>query len=214
MLRRDEGARLRGLRDQLPQRPGAMRRRGRRRARSLAADRARLLRRAHLPHRVRPAHPRGAHGPGHGHRRRRAQPSAPQRVILSGAGLVKDGTGRRGRPRAEGGGPARGRAATAAHAAWRSPITTTALSSPRAAPRSRASSRGRTRRWSSFLVDCGWAYRAGVDLAAFFTAHRARIAGLHLRDFKGEQQVPLGQGEVELGAARLGHPRRRPGTGG
>ena len=49
----------------------------------------------------------------------------------------------------------------------------------------------------SFLVDCGWAYRAGVDLAAFFTAHRARIAGLHLRDFKGEQQVPLGQGEVD-----------------
>ena len=49
----------------------------------------------------------------------------------------------------------------------------------------------------SFLVDCGWAYRAGVDLAAFFTKHRARIAGLHLRDFKGEQQVPLGQGEVD-----------------
>jgi sugar phosphate isomerase/epimerase len=49
----------------------------------------------------------------------------------------------------------------------------------------------------SFLVDCGWAYRAGVDLAAFFTKHRARIAGLHLRDFKGEQQVPLGQGDVD-----------------
>jgi sugar phosphate isomerase/epimerase len=49
----------------------------------------------------------------------------------------------------------------------------------------------------SFLVDCGWAYRAGVDLAAFFTAHQARIAGLHLRDFAGEQQVPLGQGEVD-----------------
>ena len=48
----------------------------------------------------------------------------------------------------------------------------------------------------SFLVDCGWAYRAGVDLAGFFTKHRARIAGLHLRDFKGEQQVPLGQGDV------------------
>ena len=48
----------------------------------------------------------------------------------------------------------------------------------------------------SFLVDCGWAYRAGVDLAAFFTTHRARLAGLHLRDFKGEQQVPLGQGDV------------------
>jgi sugar phosphate isomerase/epimerase len=49
----------------------------------------------------------------------------------------------------------------------------------------------------SFLVDCGWAYRAGVDLAGFFTTHRARIAGLHLRDFKGEPQVPLGQGEVD-----------------
>lgn len=48
----------------------------------------------------------------------------------------------------------------------------------------------------SFLVDCGWAYRAGVDLAAFFTRHRARLAGVHLRDFKGEQQVPLGQGDV------------------
>ena len=48
----------------------------------------------------------------------------------------------------------------------------------------------------SFLVDCGHAYRAGVDLAAFFTTHKARIAGLHLRDFKGEPQVPLGQGEV------------------
>ncbi len=48
----------------------------------------------------------------------------------------------------------------------------------------------------AFLVDCGWAYRAGVDLAAFFTTHRSRIAGLHLRDFRGEQQVPLGQGEV------------------
>jgi inosose dehydratase len=49
----------------------------------------------------------------------------------------------------------------------------------------------------SFIVDCGWAYRAGVDLAAFFTRHRARLAGVHLRDFKGEQQVPLGQGDVD-----------------
>jgi inosose dehydratase len=48
----------------------------------------------------------------------------------------------------------------------------------------------------TFLIDCGWAYRAGVDLAGFFTTHRARIAGLHLRDFKGELQVPLGQGDV------------------
>jgi sugar phosphate isomerase/epimerase len=49
----------------------------------------------------------------------------------------------------------------------------------------------------SFLIDCGWAYRAGVNLAAFFAKHRSRIAGLHLRDFKGEQQVPLGQGDVD-----------------
>jgi sugar phosphate isomerase/epimerase len=48
-----------------------------------------------------------------------------------------------------------------------------------------------------FLLDCGHAYRAKVDLAAFFTKHRARIGGLHLRDFKGEPQVPLGQGEVD-----------------
>jgi sugar phosphate isomerase/epimerase len=48
-----------------------------------------------------------------------------------------------------------------------------------------------------FLVDCGWAYRAGVDLAMFFTAHRDRIVGMHLRDFKGDAQVPLGQGEVD-----------------
>jgi sugar phosphate isomerase/epimerase len=48
-----------------------------------------------------------------------------------------------------------------------------------------------------FLIDCGWAYRAHVDLAAFFTEHRARIVGMHLRDFKGEPQVPLGQGDVD-----------------
>jgi len=48
-----------------------------------------------------------------------------------------------------------------------------------------------------FLLDCGHAYRAKVDLAAFFTRHRARLVGLHLRDFKGEPQVPLGQGEVD-----------------
>ena len=36
-----------------------------------------------------------------------------------------------------------------------------------------------------------------MDLAAFFTKHRGRLAGLHLRDFKGEPQVPLGQGEVD-----------------
>lgn len=48
-----------------------------------------------------------------------------------------------------------------------------------------------------FLIDCGHAYRAGVNLADFFTKHRRRIGGLHLRDFKGQPQVPLGLGEVD-----------------
>jgi len=48
-----------------------------------------------------------------------------------------------------------------------------------------------------FLLDAGHAYRAKVDLAAFFTKNRARLVGMHLRDFKGEPQVPLGQGEVD-----------------
>ncbi len=48
-----------------------------------------------------------------------------------------------------------------------------------------------------FIVDCGWAWRAGVNLAAFFSEHRGRMAGMHLRDFKGEVQVPLGQGQVD-----------------
>jgi inosose dehydratase len=48
-----------------------------------------------------------------------------------------------------------------------------------------------------FLVDCGHAYRAGVNLAELFTKHCKRIAGLHLRDFRGEAQVPLGLGEVD-----------------
>ena len=63
-----------------------------------------------------------------------------------------------------------------------------------------------------FLIDCGWAYRAGVDLAAFFTAHRARIAGVHLRDFKGEQQVPLGHGDVNW--SPLASAIRAPGWNG
>jgi inosose dehydratase len=51
----------------------------------------------------------------------------------------------------------------------------------------------------AFLIDCGHAVRAGVDLAAFFTKHHRRICGMHLRDFKGgvEPQVPLGQGDVD-----------------
>jgi inosose dehydratase len=52
-----------------------------------------------------------------------------------------------------------------------------------------------------FVMDCGWAWRGGGDVPAFFARHHRRIAGLHLRDFKGDAQVPLGQGEFPL--ARL-----------
>lgn len=55
-----------------------------------------------------------------------------------------------------------------------------------------------------FLTDCGWALRGGANVPEFFTKHHKRIIGLHLRDFKNGEQVPLGQGEFpirELAAA-------------
>lgn len=48
-----------------------------------------------------------------------------------------------------------------------------------------------------FLLDWGHAYRAKADLVALFRKHQNAIAGMHFRDFRGEQQVPLGQGEVD-----------------
>jgi len=51
-----------------------------------------------------------------------------------------------------------------------------------------------------FVLDAGHAFRAKVDVAAFLTRHHDRLDGLHLRDFRGEQQVPLGQGEFNLKA--------------
>ncbi len=49
-----------------------------------------------------------------------------------------------------------------------------------------------------FLTDCGWAWRGGINVPEFFSKHHGRIIGLHLRDFKGESQVPLGQGDFPL----------------
>ena len=51
-----------------------------------------------------------------------------------------------------------------------------------------------------FLTDCGWAFRAKANVPAFFEKHHKRIAGLHLRDFKGDEQVPLGQGDFPVKA--------------
>ena len=55
-----------------------------------------------------------------------------------------------------------------------------------------------------FLMDCGWAFRAGLDVPAFFRRHHRRLVGVHLRDFNGDEQVPLGQGQfpiAEMGRA-------------
>jgi sugar phosphate isomerase/epimerase len=49
-----------------------------------------------------------------------------------------------------------------------------------------------------FLTDCGWAFRAGMNVPQFFERHHRRIVGLHLRDFKGDEQVPLGQGDFPV----------------
>lgn len=47
------------------------------------------------------------------------------------------------------------------------------------------------------IVDAGHAIRAKADVARFFTRHHARIGGIHLRDFRGAEQVPLGEGSVD-----------------
>ena len=50
----------------------------------------------------------------------------------------------------------------------------------------------------SFLLDAGHAYRAGADVPAFLRTNQARIVGIHLRDYRNGQQVPLGQGTFPL----------------
>jgi sugar phosphate isomerase/epimerase len=49
-----------------------------------------------------------------------------------------------------------------------------------------------------FLWDVGHAFREKADVVAFFTRHHPRIDALHLRDIRGTQQVPLGQGEIDF----------------
>lgn len=48
------------------------------------------------------------------------------------------------------------------------------------------------------VMDAGHAFRARTDIPAFFSRHAARIDGMHLRDFKNDDQVPLGEGEFDL----------------
>ena len=50
----------------------------------------------------------------------------------------------------------------------------------------------------NFVVDMGHAFHAGADVVKFFVEHQKRIIGMHLRDFQGDEQVPLGQGAFPL----------------
>jgi inosose dehydratase len=52
----------------------------------------------------------------------------------------------------------------------------------------------------AFLLDAGHAYRTGVDIPAFVKRHHDRLTGIHLRDYRGGRQVPLGQGTFPLNA--------------
>lgn len=49
-----------------------------------------------------------------------------------------------------------------------------------------------------FVLDAGHAYRAGLPVASFAARLHRRIAAIHLRDFRGEEQVPLGTGDFPL----------------
>jgi inosose dehydratase len=50
----------------------------------------------------------------------------------------------------------------------------------------------------SFVLDAGHAYRGGANVPAFLREHHDRIVGLHLRDYKDGQLVPLGEGSFPL----------------
>ncbi|MBI4906165.1 MAG: sugar phosphate isomerase/epimerase [Acidobacteria bacterium] len=48
------------------------------------------------------------------------------------------------------------------------------------------------------MMDAGHAYLGRADIPSFFSRYHARIDGIHLRDFVKGEQVPLGEGEVDL----------------
>ena len=52
----------------------------------------------------------------------------------------------------------------------------------------------------TLCLDAGWAEQAGQSAAAFLAEHGPRVRLLHLRDFRGPQSVPLGQGDIDLAA--------------
>lgn len=50
------------------------------------------------------------------------------------------------------------------------------------------------------LFDAGHAFEVGSEVPSFIRRHHARLAGLHLRDYKNGEQVPLGEGSFPLQA--------------
>ena len=52
----------------------------------------------------------------------------------------------------------------------------------------------------SLLFDVGHIHRGEVDPAAFLREYAARIAGLHLRDVKGGEEVEMGSGVIDFAA--------------
>lgn len=51
---------------------------------------------------------------------------------------------------------------------------------------------------TGFLLDAGHAFLGRADVPAFVRKHSNRLVGIHLRDFSGRTQVPLGQGSFPL----------------
>jgi inosose dehydratase len=47
----------------------------------------------------------------------------------------------------------------------------------------------------SFLMDAGHGYLGGGNPAQFLSGNPKRIFGIHLKTFKGQEQMPLGQGD-------------------
>lgn len=50
----------------------------------------------------------------------------------------------------------------------------------------------------SLLLDVAYTHQGGVDAPAFVRRHGSRIAGFHLRDVRGEEEVIVGAGEVDF----------------
>lgn len=50
----------------------------------------------------------------------------------------------------------------------------------------------------SFLLDAGHADQAGINVPDFFREHFKRIIGMHLRDYRDGQEVPLGKETFDL----------------